>query len=158
MELTVLLTSKKSTKFVIVSTLTANKSKPPTPKSSSPACTICSKKLRTGEPFTDADRAHKQTLEGIITPEETIIEPVKQKKWPTQPTENNLPPFATCCAPPPANGAPNKSPSNSPATSPKQNSKAITTNLEHLEWFGLILRDDTGSIPHGNYAESTQAA
>jgi hypothetical protein len=36
--------------------------------------------------------------------------------------------------------------------------EAITENLGRLEWFGLIIREDKGPIPHWHYAESTQAA
>jgi hypothetical protein len=36
--------------------------------------------------------------------------------------------------------------------------KLSLANRDRLKWFGLIIRDDTGNIPHWHYAESTQAA
>ncbi len=88
------------------------------------------------------------TLEGLITQEEPIIEPVEQQKWPANP-KNSSPPSATCCALPPANGQPNKSPPSSKATLPKRSWMPSVKTAIALNGSASLLLRRKADLPTG---------
>jgi hypothetical protein len=97
------------------------------------------------------------TLEGIATEEETVIEPVEQQKWPTQP-KAQLAAIRDLLRT--SNGEWTVAQIASQFTGRNTQKKldAITENLERLEWFGLLIRREESGISYWHYAELQQTA
>ncbi len=97
------------------------------------------------------------TLEGIISEEEPIVIPVEQQPWPTQP-KAQLAAIRDLLRTTPGEWSTKQIAAQFKGNITQKKLEAVAENLERLEWFGLIIRDDTSIIPHWHYTESTQAA
>jgi len=97
------------------------------------------------------------TLEGIITQEEPIIEPVEQQKWPAKP-KDQLAAIRDLLRTTPGEWTTQQIAAQFKGNITKKKIEAITENLERLEWFGLIIAETKGDITYWHYAEAAQAA
>ncbi len=97
------------------------------------------------------------TLEGIITQEEPIIEPVEQQKWPAKPKEQ-LAAIRDLLRTTPGEWTTKQIAAQFKGNITKKRLDAISENLERLEWFGLIVSQFKGDVTHWHYVEATQAA
>ncbi|MGF1603459.1 MAG: hypothetical protein ACFCU8_15830 [Thermosynechococcaceae cyanobacterium] len=95
------------------------------------------------------------TLEGISTPTETVIEPVEQQKWPTQPKEQlaairDLLRTSNCEWTVAQIAAQFK------GRSTDKKLKTITDNLERREWFGTVVSRQENSTTYWQAADLQQ--
>jgi hypothetical protein len=97
------------------------------------------------------------TLEGIITQEEPIIEPVEQQKWPAKP-KDQLAAIRDLLRTTPGEWSAKQIAAQFKGSITRKKLEAITENLERLEWFGLVISQAKGDITYWHYAEATQAA
>ena len=83
------------------------------------------------------------TLEGIITQEEPIIEPVEQQKWPAKP-KDQLAAIRDLLRTTPGEWTAKQIAAQFKGSITKKKLDAITENLERLEWFGLVISETKG--------------
>ena len=95
------------------------------------------------------------TLEGIITQEEPIIEPVEQQKWPAKP-KDQLAAIRDLLRTTPGEWTTQQIAAQFKGNITKKKIEAITENLERLEWFGLIIAETKGDLPYWHYAENLE--
>lgn len=97
------------------------------------------------------------TLEGITTPEEPIVEPVEQQKWPTKPKEQ-LAAIRDLLRTTSSEWTAKQLAVQFKGRTTQNRLDAIAENLERLEWFGLVLSEEREGITYWHFAESTKAA
>ncbi len=97
------------------------------------------------------------TLEGIITQEEPIIEPVEQQKWPAKP-KDQLAAIRDLLRTTPGEWTTKQIAAQFKGNITKKRLDAISENLERLEWFGLVVSQPSDGATRWHYAEATQAA
>ena len=96
------------------------------------------------------------TLE-VLPTEEPIVEPVEQQKWPKKPKEQ-LAAIRDLLRTTPGEWSAKQIAAQFKGNITQKKLEAITENIERLEWFGLIIRDDASETPRWHYAEPTQVA
>jgi len=97
------------------------------------------------------------TLEGVIEPEEAIVEPVEQQKWPTQPKEQ-LAAIRDLLRTTPGEWTVAQISAQFTGKNTKKKLDAITENLERLEWFGMVIAEERNGLTHWHFAEGAIAA
>jgi hypothetical protein len=97
------------------------------------------------------------TLEGLITPEEPVVEPVEQQKWPTQPKEQ-LAAIRDLLRTQSGEWTVKQIAAQFTGRATQNKLDAITENLERLEWFGIVIPDQRDGITYWHYAESSKVA
>jgi hypothetical protein len=97
------------------------------------------------------------TLEGIIAPEEPVVEPVEQQKWPSQP-KAQLAAIRDLLRTTPGDWTAKQIAAQFKGRTTQNKLDAITENLERLEWFGLVIPEHRDGLTYWHYAESTKVA
>ncbi len=87
------------------------------------------------------------TLDGIGTETETIVEPVEQRKWPTQP-KAQLAAIRDLLRTSSGEWTVPQIAAQFTGKNTQKKLTAITENLERLEWFGLVICEEHNNIPH----------
>jgi hypothetical protein len=105
----------------------------------------------------DEVQATQTTLEGIATPEEAIVEPVEQQKWPTKP-KDQLAAIRDLLRTTPGNWTAKQIAAQFKGRATQKKLDAITENLERLEWFGLVIAATENDIPTWHSADAATAA
>ncbi|MGC9526557.1 MAG: DNA methyltransferase [Limnospira sp.] len=100
---------------------------------------------------------HQPTLEGIATPEEPVVEPVEQQKWPTKP-KDQLAAVRDLLRTGKGDWTVQQIAAQFKGRNTSKKLDAITENLERLEWFGLVIHDKKDGITYWQFAESTEVA
>jgi hypothetical protein len=105
----------------------------------------------------DQAKPTQTTLEGIATEEETVIEPVEQQKWPTQP-KTQLAAIRDLLRTSSGEWTVAQIASQFTGRNTQKKLDAIIENLERLEWFGLLIRREESGISYWQYTEVQQTA
>ncbi|MFH7244048.1 MAG: hypothetical protein ACHWZW_14500 [Spirulina sp.] len=105
----------------------------------------------------DSVRAHggapqQGILEGITSPEETVVEPVEQRKWPTQP-KAQLAAIRDLLRTSSGEWTVPQIAAQFTGKNTKKKIDTITENLERLEWFGLVICQKHNGILHWHHTE-----
>ena len=102
-------------------------------------------------------QATQTTLEGIATPEEAVVEPVEQRKWPTQP-KAQLAAIHDLLRTSSGEWAVPQIAAQFTGKNTQKKLEAITENLENLEWFSLVVPETHNGITYWHYTEPLSAA
>jgi hypothetical protein len=96
-------------------------------------------------------------LVGIRTPEEPIIEPVEQQKWPTQP-KAQLAAIRDLLRTTSGDWTTKQIAAQFKGRITQTKLDTITENLERLEWFGLVIPQKIDGIMYWRFADSANVA
>lgn len=105
----------------------------------------------------DQAQAQQTTLEGVTAPEETIVEPVEQRKWPTQP-KAQLAAIRDLLRTSSGEWTVHQIAAQFTGKTTQKKLDAITDNLERLEWFSLVVAETHDGITYWHYTEPLSAA
>jgi hypothetical protein len=105
----------------------------------------------------DEVQTTQTTLEGVVVPEESVVEPVEQQKWPSQPKEQLAAIRDLLCTTPGEWTAKQIAAQFKGRITPKK-LKDISDNLERMEFFSQVIAEERDGITYWHYAESTKAA
>lgn len=105
----------------------------------------------------DQAQAQQTTLEGVTAPEETIVEPVEQRKWPTQP-KAQLAAIRDLLRTSSGEWTVHQIAAQFTGKTTQKKLDAITDNLERLEWFSLVVPETHDGITYWHYTEPLSAA
>ncbi|MBW4483002.1 MAG: class I SAM-dependent DNA methyltransferase [Tildeniella torsiva UHER 1998/13D] len=97
------------------------------------------------------------TLEGIMTSEEPVVEPVEQQKWPLKPKEQ-LAAIRDLLRTTSGEWTVKQIAVQFTGRNTRNKLDAITENLERLEWFGLVLSEEREGILYWHFAEIVKIA
>ncbi len=105
----------------------------------------------------DEVQTSQPTLEGIIAPELSVIEPVEQQPWPTKP-KDQLGAIRDLLRTTSGEWTVKQIAAQFKGRATPKRLDDITQNLERLEWFGLVISEEREEIPYWHFTESTKAA
>jgi hypothetical protein len=105
----------------------------------------------------DEVQTTQATLEGIATPEEAIVEPVEQRKWPSQPKEQ-LAAIRDLLRTTPGEWTVAQLAVQFKGRITQKKLQDITDNLERMEFFSQVIAVERDGITYWHYAESAIAA
>ncbi len=97
------------------------------------------------------------TLTGITPTAEPVVEPVEQRKWPTQP-KDQFAAIRDLLRTSPGAWTVGQIAAQFKGRNTQRKLTTITGNLERLEWFGTVISRTQDNLTHWQYAELQQTA
>ena len=100
----------------------------------------------------DQAPAVQTALEGLGIAEETVVEPVEQRKWPTQPRAQ-LAAIRDLLRTTPGDWTIAQIAAQFTGKNTKKKLEAIAENLDRLEWFGLVIAEPRDGLSYWHCVE-----